>query len=388
MPLLPLRRVLVVLLLALVARSAPAQTRDDPRATRVESSLIPIRGDASQPQTILERLKHYKIAGASVAVIDGGKIAWARGYGLADKEENRPVTPETLFQAGSISKPVAAIGTMKLVQEGRLNLEEDVNRKLISWKVPENEFTKEKPVTLQRVLSHTAGLTVHGFPGYAEDKPVPTVPQILQGEKPANTSAVRVTVLPGKMWRYSGGGFTLMQLLVMDVTGKPYADFLRENVLDPAGMKDSTYQQPLPVDRAAAAATGYRMNGAKVVGRYHTYPEQAAAGLWTTPSDLARLAIAFHDAWTGKSEKLLKQETARQMLTKQHVGPCGLGWFLQGKGPTLRFLHNGRNEGFDCLLTYCTATGQGVVVMVNGNSNPNFMREIELVVAKEYGWPK
>jgi CubicO group peptidase (beta-lactamase class C family) len=192
-----------------------------------------------------------------------------------------------------------------------MKLDDDVNSYLKSWKVPENEFTKEQKVTLRRLLSHTAGLTVHGFPGYSAASSVPTVPQILDGVKPANTAAVRVDLLPGSMFRYSGGGYTVAQLMMSEVTGVPFQDFMQRAVLGKAGMRQSTYDNPLPQRLAAVAASGYKGNGDPIPGRYHTYPEMAAAGLWTTASDLARFVIEIQKSREGRSNQILKQPQSR-----------------------------------------------------------------------------
>jgi len=228
-----------------------------------------------------------------------------------------PVTPKTLFQAGSISKPVAAAGMLALVQEGKLSLDEDVNQKLKTWKVPENEFTKEQKVTLRRLASHSAGLTVHGFPGYDVDEKVPTLLQIFNGEKPANTAPIRVDFVPGSDERYSGGGVTIEQQLMMDASGKQFPALMKETVLDKIGMNDSSYQQPLPGARAALTAGGARQDGQPVHGKWHVYPEMAAAGLWTTPTDLAKFAIEIALSKQGKSNKVLTQKTTQEMLTLQ-----------------------------------------------------------------------
>lgn len=264
------------------------------RIARVENGLLPeilIAGREIKGSALADRMAALKIPGVSVAVIEDGKIAWAKGYGVLEAGSTTPVMPRTLFQAASISKSVAALGAMRLVEQGKLFLDEDVNARLATWKVPENDFTKAEKVTLKRLLSHTAGLTVHGFGGYAADKPVPSVPQILDGLKPANSAAVRADVVPGSLWRYSGGGFTVMQQLLVDVSGRPFPDLLSELVFKPLGMADSIYEQPLPSNRRGAAASGHDANGKLVPGRYHTYPEMAAAGLWTTPTDLARFLI-------------------------------------------------------------------------------------------------
>lgn len=282
---------------ACAPRSREAQPALAARIDRVERGLLPgivIAGRPVPRNALADRMAALKVPGASVAVINDGAIEWAKGYGVAETGASAPVTPRTLFQAASISKPVAALAALRLVERGLLSLDEDVNARLVSWKVPENELTTTEKVTLRRLLSHTAGLTVHGFGGYPADAAVPTVVELLDGEKPANSAAVRVDVVPGSAWRYSGGGYTVMQQLVVDVAGKPFPVLLDELVLGPLGMADSTYEQPLPEDRRGAAASGHRSDGGLLPGRYHTYPEMAAAGLWTTPSDLARFLIEIH----------------------------------------------------------------------------------------------
>ena len=359
------------------------------RISRIENGLLPaviIKGQPPQSMTIADRMTHYKVPGVSVAFFDHGQIIWTKTYGLADVASKKPVTPDTLFQAASISKPVAALAALRLVQDGKLTLDEDVNVKLRTWKVPENAFTVREKVTIRRILSHSAGLTVHGFAGYASDEAVPTVVQILNGEKPANSDPIRVDVVPGTLWRYSGGGYVILQTLLSDVTGKPVPQIMRELVLAPAGMTHSTYDQPLPKNRTQEAATPYRANGDPVKGGPHTYPEMAPAGLWTTPSDLARVAIEVQAEYAGKSSKVLSQDMARQMLTRQ-IGVWGLGFGLDSAGGQAAFGHGGANEGFRCNLHTYTDSGQGLAVMTNSDSGGELTQEIFRSVAKEYGWP-
>lgn len=294
-------------------------------------SSAAVRADALD-DAILALMQKRKVPGLSLAVVSEGKIVRARGYGVIESGSSTPVTEDTLFQAGSVSKPVAAFGAMRLVETGKLSLDDDVNATLKSWKVPENEFTATEKITLRRLLSHTAGLTVHGFPGYAVDAPQPTLVQILSGEKPANTSAVRADLEPGSRWRYSGGGYSVMQQLVIDVTGHPYPEFMHDTVLKPAGMLGSTFAQPLPPDLAAKTATGHS-HGKPVKGRWHVYPEMAAAGLWTTASDLARFAIAMQQSIAGKPGALLSAETAELMVTPGQ-GSYGLGFAIASSGAT------------------------------------------------------
>ncbi|MFN0110487.1 MAG: serine hydrolase [Blastocatellia bacterium] len=358
------------------------------RIASVESGLLAavVIKDQTAAMTIADRMKHYKVPGVSVAVINDGKIEWAKGYGVTEVGGSIPVTADTMFQAASISKPVAAMGMLRLVEKGLLTLDEDVNAKLKSWKVPENDFTKEQKVTLRRLASHSAGLTVHGFRGYAVGESVPATVQVLDGEKPANSAAVRVNVKPGSLWRYSGGGITVMQLLMTEVSGKPFPELMQESVLGKIGMKNSTFEQPLPANKTAKAAIGHRANGEIVKGQSHTYPEMAAAGLWTTPTDLAKFAIEIQQSKAGKSNKVLSQTMIAQMLTKQS-GDYGLGIGVGGEGSKSSFSHGGSNEGFKCNLFAYSETGQGAVVMTNGDLGGQLASEIFRSIAREYGWP-
>jgi CubicO group peptidase (beta-lactamase class C family) len=340
----------------------------------------------SLDQAILAEMEKHGIPGLSLAVLQDGKIVRAQGYGVGEKGAKDAVTPATLFQAGSVSKPVSAFGALRLVQQGRLSLDEDVNRYLTSWKVPENDFTKQKPVTLRGILSHTAGLTVSGFAGYEVGGPVPTLVQVLNGEKPANSDPIRVDIVPGSQWRYSGGGYTVMQQLVIDVTGKPFPQFMHETVLRPLGMNESTYEQPLPPALAKRTATGTSPGGKLVKGRWHVYPEMAAAGLWTTSSDLLRFAGGVENAYAGKPDAILSQSLAREMLTKQKDS-FGLGVALQGSGPSLRFMHSGRDEGFDTLLMAYASKGLGTAIMINANDDSGAVIRILDQIAREYRWP-
>lgn len=274
------------------------------RIARVEQGLLPTTRVANRSHTaatIEERMAATGVPAVSIAIVNDGRIEWAKAYGFADVEARRPATPSTLFQAASISKPVAALGALRMVEQGRLSLDEDVNAKLRSWRLPENELTARQKVTLRLLLTHSAGTTVHGFPGYAPGVAVPEVVAVLEGQKLANTAPVRVDIAPGNRWRYSGGGTTVMQILMTDVSGMPFPALMHRLVLDPIGMMASTYEQPLPASRAAEAATGYRSATRTVTGRYHTYPEMAAAGLWTTPSDLARLILEVQRSLAGTS---------------------------------------------------------------------------------------
>lgn len=376
-------------LLASVPAPLTAQTGDATHIAHVAAGLRPlvtVKGTPSVTWSLAERMAHYKVPGVSVAVVEGGQLAWAKGFGLKETGTTDSVTPVTLFQAASISKPVAATATLRLVQDGKLALDTPVNAYLRSWTLPGNRFTAKAPVTLRLILSHGAGLTVHGFDGYATGEPVPTVPQVLDGVKPANSAPVRVDTFPGARWNYSGGGITIEQLAVTDVTGEPFPAVARRLVLGPIGMDHSTYEQPLPQALRGQEAAGYRPDGSMVVGRWHTYPEMAAAGLWTTPTDLLKWAMEITAARAGRSTKVLSQAMAKEMLTVQ-TAPSGLGPFLNDSGLALRFGHGGANEGFRGEVVYFPELGRGAAVMTNSDAGSPLVQEILYAIAKEYDWP-
>lgn len=360
------------------------------RVAQVTSSLLPavqIKGANVVRFSLAERMKHYHTPGVSVAVVNRGRIEWAQGFGVKEAGTTNSITPTTLFEAGSISKPVAATATLRLVEQGKLSLDEPVNTYLKSWKLPDNEFTAKEKVTLRRIMSHSAGLTVHGFPGYSVTDSIPTLPQVLDGTNPANTAAVRVDTIPGSIWRYSGGGTTIQQLIDVDQTGKPFPVLLKEQVLDPIGMANSTYEQPLPAARVGQASAAHRANSSMIPGRFHIYPEMAAAGLWTTPTDLLKWAMEIVAARAGKSSKVLSQAMASQMLSIQK-GSFGLGPAVEGSGRAFRFGHRGSDEGFHSELVYFPETGQGAAVMVNSDGGQPMIREILNSIAAGYGWPE
>jgi CubicO group peptidase (beta-lactamase class C family) len=355
---------------------------------RVERGLLPtiaLHGRRDTTYPIDERLRRYDVPGVCIAVIDSGRLAWTRCYGVTDAATRQSVDTATLFQAGSISKAVAAVAVMRLVEDGMLRLDEDVNGRLVSWKLPPSALAHEHAVTPRRLLSHGAGLNVPSFPGYAPGDPTPSLRQVLDGVPPANTPAVRVEVAPGTEWRYSGGGFTVIQQLLVDVSRSAFPALLERRVLAPAAMPHSTFEQPLSPARALRAATGHS-GGAPLPGRWRIYPELAAAGLWATAPDLARFGIAVLHSWRGESGALLGQATAREMLSRQQ-GDWGLGFALAGGATdSASFGHDGSTAGFTARVLVLTARAQGIAVMTNGESEP-LIDEITRSVAREYHWP-
>ena len=386
---------LLVILFASFIHTAPAPAAQASegnslaqRISRIENGLLPasvIKGQPLPALSVAERMRHFHVPGLSVAFIDHGKIAWVRAYGYADVASGRPVTPDTLFQAASISKPLTAVAAMRLVRSGQLSLDDDVNSVLRSWKIPENDFTRKQEVTLRELLSHTAGMTVSGFAGYVPGQPLPTLAEILDGASPANSNPIRVDVMPGTIYRYAGGGYVVIRQILGDVTGLPFPELMQNLVLSPLGMTHSTFEQPLSSALQNSAATAYQADGQPFEGRFHVYPEMAPDGLWSTPSDLAKFAIEIQNELAGRSQKLLSQPFVREMVTSR-MGGYGLGFKVGSTGGKAYFDHDGSNFGFFSeMFAFAEAGGQGIVVMTNGN-NINLKTEFIRSVAREYHW--
>ncbi|HEY44493.1 MAG TPA: serine hydrolase [Anaerolineae bacterium] len=339
---------------------------------------------------LFERMEHYNVPGVSVAVINGGELEEEKGYGVRYSKGDLPIVSDTLFQAASISKPFTAIAALRLVQEGMLDLDRDVNEVLQSWKVPESVLTMEERVTLRRLLSHTAGLSVHGFAGYPVGEDIPTLLEILSGRLPANSESIRVELVPGSRFQYSGGGYVVLQQLLIDVTSKAFPNLMDELVLRPLGLRNSNFYQPLPSEQANRAAVGHNREGEPIIGGWHLYPELAAAGLWTTSTDLALFTIEVIQSIAGQSNKVLSGEMIQEMLTPlsgDEIWGFGMGFLHAGSGSAAHILMGGSNEGYRCKLVAFLENGLGAVVMTNGESGEDLCDEILRGIARLYRWP-
>ncbi|HSW31299.1 MAG TPA: serine hydrolase domain-containing protein [Longimicrobiales bacterium] len=332
-------------------------------------------------------MEHFHVPGMSVAVIQDFKVHWVKSYGVADVETGRAVDEGTLFQAASISKPVTAMAALRLAQEGRFSLDDDVNALLKSWKVPTSALTSGGPVSPRSLFSHSSGSDDgFGFPGYDPSAARPTVVQILNGVAPSNTGPVLFARPPYQAMKYSGGGLTIMQLALTDFTGVPFPELLRQKVLGPLGMEGSTYEQPLPDAIAPKAARAHNGAGLSRVAPWHVYPELAAAGLWTTPSDLARFVIEVQKAYRGPAGAVLTQASAREMIAPVGVGAYSVGLSLERRGEGWYFSHGGSNWGFRALIVGHVRNGYGLAVMTNGDNGSSVVAELQARVAAAYGW--
>lgn len=370
------------------------QNKHDVRIKRIENSLLPERAQQEETPTwvsIAAEMERLKVANLSVAAVHDGQVEWAAGYGLLETGKPSPVNTETIFQAASVSKPVAAAAILCLVQRGILDLDADVNRYLKSWKVPDSNRW-QPTITLRQLLSHTAGTSVPGFAGYEPGQPLPDLVQILNGQPPANSEPVVVTALPGAQYNYSGGGTTIAQLVCSDVLGATFDDIVREFVFEPLNMKRSFFEQPLSEARWENAALTHDGYGAVVTGGGNVYPELAAAGLWTSPTDLALFGIEFQKAAAGKG-KILSSEMVEQMLTPHakafyHLD-IGLGVYVARRDGGRMIYHNGFNRwgGKADWLIYLDA-GMGAVVMSGAHNGFILSTEVFRSIAREYHWPE
>ncbi len=373
-----MRRLLPILLLTVVTLLA----QDDAAAlrARIEAAQTPTGQDLAG-LTLPELMQHFHVPTVSIAVVRDFQIHWAKAYGTADVETGRPADANTTFQAASISKPVTAMAAMHLVEQRRFSLDDDINTILKSWHVP------RAGVTPRSLMSHTSGADDgFGFPGYDPDAARPTLVQILDGKPPSNVGPVLFARPPFQAYKYSGGGVTIMQLALMDLTGKPFAEMLRSMVLDPLAMKDSSYEQPLPPARAAHAARAHNGQGKAMGPIFHIYPEQAAAGLWTTASDLARFIVEVQRAVRGPKGSVLTQAAASAMVAPVGVGPFGVGLTVDKRGEGWYFSHSGANWGFRGDILGHLRKGYGVAILTNSDSGGGLINEIESRVAAAYKW--
>jgi CubicO group peptidase (beta-lactamase class C family) len=380
--------ILVCLALSALPQSARAQDRT------VADFIAAIEG--AQPGadtgslgalTLAGLMQRFNVPGVSVAIIRDFAIHWARGYGVADTETGALVDVETMFQAASISKPVAAMGVLRAVQDGVFGLDDDINTILTSWKLEGGEFTNDRPVTPRTLTSHTSGLgDGFGFPGYDPGAPLPRMVELFEGQSPSNTRALFMERAPMSLMEYSGGGVTLMQQALSDARRRPFSDILREDVLQPLGMTRSTFEQPLPAAYDHNAARGHSNQGASRGSKWHVYPELAAAGLWTTPSDLARFAIEVQLASAGRSARVLDRATAREMLTPVGVGDYAVGFSIQKIGQGWYFAHGGANWGFRATLLAHLSNGYGLAIMTNADQGGAVMAELTRRIQAAYAW--
>jgi CubicO group peptidase (beta-lactamase class C family) len=383
---------LVLCVLSAITLDAQTASSAKQRMVAVQDHLsryVTVMGAKEDDMQLLPQMAALHVPAVSLASIRNGRIDWVQAYGVSSLG-GVPVTVKTLFGAASISKPVTALGVLKLVEEGRIGLDTDVNQYLKRWKLPDNQFTTEKKVTVRELLNHTSGIGTHNGDIYDPSRPVPTLLQLLNGEKPARSGPVRVEAVPGTQFAYSNGGYLVLQLLLEDVTGDSFAKFMKRTVLDPIGMKDSTFEAPLPPSWARRAVVSYWENGkSPVPPSKYVSVNLAAGGLWTTPADLARLLIEVQREYKGASHKVLHQSTMQLMLTPG-LGPApkrpyGLGFEMGGDPDNQYIRHEGSAVFEDDMVEYLH--GNGFVVMTSGGDGGMLTGELLQSAGTVYGFP-
>ena len=369
-----------------VSASAQARTAAD-FITAIEGVQTSAGPNDLGKLTIAELMVRFNVPGVSVAVIRDHQIHWAKGYGIADVTTGALVDTGTVFQAASMSKPVAAMGVLRAVQDGLFTLDTDINRILTSWKLDGGEFTKGQPVTPRMLTSHTSGLgDGFGFPGYNPTDTAPTVVEFLQGSKRSNVGVIFMERAPMTLMEYSGGGVTLMQQALSDARKRPFAGVMRDDVLRPIGMTRSTFEQPLPPSFDRNAARAHSRDGKAMGPKWHVYPEQAAAGLWTTPSDLARFIIEVQRASIGQSNRVLSRAVVNEMLSPVGVGDYAVGFAIAKMGQGWYFTHGGSNWGFRGTMMGHKIKGYGLAIMTNADQGSAVAAEISRRIQLNYQW--
>jgi CubicO group peptidase (beta-lactamase class C family) len=334
------------------------------------------------PPTIFDRMKYYKVPGVSVAVIRNYQIEWVKNYGLSDIDSPNPVTDSTMFQIGSLSKTFNAMALLKLSQERKIDLDADVNEFLKTWKLAAATPNKYK-VTTRHLLTHTGGISVAGFPGYYSNERIPTIYELLDGIPPAMNLPVRVFGTPGKKYRYSGGGILIAQLMLSDVEGSRYSDWMQSNIFRTLKMSRTSYSVPLYKDDLQFS-TGHNFEGKPLDAKYFVYPE-APGGLWSTTTDIANFLIEIQLSLEGKSNRILSREITKEMLKPYKGTSASMGFYIREINGRKYFEHSGATAGFRSKICCSLENGNGVVVLTNSN-NGALLDEIIQSVAKVYEW--
>lgn len=378
----------------LIGRSGRVPARphllcDDQAMDSLGELPLPVSSPGNrQPRwtTLAERMTETQTPGVAVAVIDDGELEWADAWGVLQAGKAAPVRTDSIFQVCSVSKHVTMVGVLRLIQEGRLDLDEDVNRRLKSWEVPPNQGWRPA-ISLRQLLGHTAGLTYNWYRGYWRNEPKPTLLQVLEGQPPANTPPVRSTLLPGSRFRYSGSHYSVLQQLLIDVTGTSFPDLMRDLVLEPLGMRDSSFDQTFPETRLASSAVGHYIGAQPLRDGWRVLPEMAAAGLWSSAPDLARLALELQRAHQGKSTVFLETAVVKEAFRTGPAADFGLGTAFIGKGESLTFGHGGGNIGYKCRSMAYRDSRRGAVVLTNGEDGWMIVEEVLSGLAERRGWP-
>lgn len=361
-----------------------------PNVTTVESNLLPkvrFLGESESGSPVSERIDFLKVPAISFALIEEGRVKWTSAYGTRIAGEDDTVTCETLFQAASLSKPITLMAAVRMQNAGLIDLDVDIQNYLRGYTLPTGEQSADNPVTFRNLLEHTSGLTPGGFLGYHRDLALPTDIDILNGTGVANSPRLESLKQPGAELAYSGGGYTVVEVAMQDVAGKPFDELMREWILGPLNMRSSEFTQPLPASRAKEVAQGHDGKGKTIDGGWNNYPEQAAAGLWSTAGDLAKFMVEIFNAYHGQSDEFGK-DAIRNLLHDQRDGHA-YGFIVsgnEGEAPTIT--HYGGNVGYRSFMFINLQTGDGAVYLTNSDGGGNLGSEFLYSASRVYGWQR
>ncbi len=332
-------------------------------------------------------LRENHVAGVSFAVIRDFKIAYAQCEGMLDANSHEPLWPDTIFQGASISKAMTTLLTLKLVEDGKIDLDKPINKCLKSWKIPANKWTRETPVTIRHILSHFSGINVPTYRGYIEGDDLPSLMDILDGTDPADSLPVRVETAVDEQFIYSTGSFAVLELLLEEITNQRFETLMQHNVFGPLQMHRTSFSQPLSDEFRGNAASGHRSDGQPVAGNYFIYPALAGSAIWTTPTDLAKAAVHLQKILRGWDSGILKPETVSEMLSPYRIESFGLGFALyQDKGHGTYFGHTGNTEGFRSMFMAHKENGSGAFILVNSDNADPVIKQVINRIAQTEGW--
>ncbi|EZH75673.1 hypothetical protein ATO12_02470 [Aquimarina atlantica] len=339
-----------------------------------------------QPQRVEDLMEQYKVPGLRIVFVDKGEISWSKSYGYANLKDSIKVDKNTVFTGASLGKPVTAMAALKLVEQGILNLDEDVNKKLKGWKVPVNEFTQKEKVTVRRLIGHTSGFNRYYGPNYMPYETLPTIEQTLKGEQPSKHPAAKLVAVPGSKYIYSNPGYLVLEKLLEDATNKKFEDVIDELVLKPSGMKTTSFIQPIPERLLATKATGYSAN--LQPQPYNIITFKAAGGIWTTPDDLARFTHKLLTDHSKGTNTLISKEMTNRVFNRDgnldKLGFTLLNW--KQDSDDIVFKHTGQNYGFTSVIFGSVKKEQAVVIMANSVNTEDLFNYIQRAVAEEYNW--
>jgi CubicO group peptidase (beta-lactamase class C family) len=336
---------------------------------------------------MLQKMSDYNIPGLSISIIEDGKISYSKGLGLLQYGNKKPVDDESIFSVGSISKVGTAVIVLKLVESGKIDLETSVNQYLKSWKLKDLSGKIDSKVTIKHLLSHTAGLNNYGFVDYQPDEKLPSTLQILQGSYPAKNNRVQITSTVGKDYKYSGGGTTILQLLVEEITKMPFDKAADSILFKPLKLNRSTYENPLPKTFGNIAKAHNSKGKPRALPRgYESMPESAASGLWTTSKNIASLMLTIMNSYNSYENTFLKQDLAKKMMSQISPSPHGLGPELKGQGKNKIFLHGGSNDSYKARFVGNLHNKNGYAVCVNGANGNDFIMDIEKLIYRHMNW--